>query len=86
MIDLERVRGILNGDVADLIGNLDGVDLDDTDAITNQTRSNARQAKAEKSKELLLLADRLSLAESLVRGEYWFARGESDPLDVDRDG
>lgn len=34
-----------------------------------------RQAVAAQTRELLMLSDRLQLAASLVRNEYWHARG-----------
>lgn len=84
MIDLSRVRNVLN-EVNDLVDELDGVSLDERDAVTSQSKGQARQAKAQRSQELQLLAHRLEFAASLVRNEYWFARGESDPLDPDRE-
>lgn len=85
MIDLDRVKKILTEDVFELLDGLDKFDLDETGAIEGQTKSKARTLRAEKSKELLLLADRLELAANLVRNEYWYARGEVDPLDPERD-
>lgn len=79
MIDMSRVRAVLN-EVDDLIDDLDGFDLDETDAVTNQSKGDARRLKAQKSQDLQLLANRLELAAALVRIEYWAARGASDPL------
>lgn len=84
MINLDRVRKMLDGEIVDLVDELDGFDLDETGAIESQTKSRQRTLKAEKSRELLLLADRLELAANLVRNEYWVARGEGDPLLPDR--
>ncbi len=80
MIDLEKVKRMLEGEIVDLIDGLHGVDLDDVGAIESQTKSKIRTFRAEKSKELLLLADRLELCANLVRNEYWYAKGEEDPL------
>jgi hypothetical protein len=85
VIRLSDVRRILDGEVREILTELDGVDLDDTSAIASQTKTKAREARAEMSKSLLLLADRLDLCASLVRREYWFARGEIDPLNPDRE-
>lgn len=82
-IELNPVRGVLR-EVNDLIGALDGQDLNETDAITNQSTGEARRQRAARSQELQLLANRLELAAQLVRVEYWFARGKSDPLHPDR--
>lgn len=79
MIELNRVRNVL-AEVQELVETLDGVDLDETDALTSQSKSKSRAEKAARSQELQLLANRLELAASLVRVEYWHARGESDPL------
>lgn len=84
MIDLSRVRNILR-EVEELIEELDRLDFDDTRALTDQSKGRARQRRAEKSQELQLLATRFELAASLVRVEYWHARGEADPLNDARD-
>ena len=79
MIDLAAVRSVLM-EVESLVAQLDGLELDDTDALSSQSKGAARKEKAQRSQELQLLAVRLELAASLVRNEYWFARGEVDPL------
>ena len=84
MIDLSRVKEVLEGEVTNLISERHGLDLDDSEAIVDQTRSKARTFRAEKSREMLLLADRLDLVANLVRNEYWYARGETDPLNLER--
>lgn len=84
MIDLSRVKSVLV-EVEALVADLDGKALDDTDAITSQSKGHARQQKAKMSQDLQLLAVRLEMAAALVRNEYWFARGEVDPLDRRRD-
>lgn len=83
LIDLTRVRNVL-AEVNELVEELDGVELDETNAIESQTKTKAREIKARRSQSLQLLATRLELAGHLVRNEYWFARGEVDPLDLDR--
>lgn len=80
MIDLNRVRHVL-AEVNTLVADLHGQDLDETDAITSQSKGQARVRKAQLSQDLQLLATRLELAAQLVRVEYWHARGETDPLD-----
>lgn len=84
MIDLSRVREVLK-ECETLIDDLDGVDLDDSDAVTSQSKGQLRQARAQMSQDLQLLATRFELAASLTRVEYWFARGETDPLDPGRE-
>jgi len=79
MIDLNRVRAVLD-EVDELIEDLDGLDLDETDAVTSQSKGEARRFKAQKSQDMQLLANRLELAAALVRIEYWAARGNGDPL------
>lgn len=80
MLDLHRVRGILE-EAGEVIAQLDGLELDETEALKNsQSKSLDRQQRAAMSQALNQLADRLQLASSLVRNEYWVARGASDPL------
>lgn len=83
MINLTTVRSVLR-EVNELVDDLDGRDLDETDAVTSQSRGEARKIKAQRSQDLQLLASRLDLAADLVRVEYWHARGESDPTRPDR--
>lgn len=80
MINLSRVRSVLQ-EVDELVRGLDGADLDEQDAVTSQSKGRARQERAKKSQDLNLLAARLRFASELVLNEYWFARGEIDPLD-----
>lgn len=84
MIDLNPVRRVLD-DVQNLIDNLDGQELDETNAIVSQSRGEVRKHRAQLSQDLQLLATRLELAASLARIEYWYARGEKDPTRPDRD-
>lgn len=91
MIDLRKVREVLK-DCDDIVESLHGVDHDDPAVDTEQLSGSRRRAtaedraaKAERSKSMLLLKDRLELAASLVAIEYWYARGEIDPLDPERE-
>lgn len=84
MIDLNRVRHVLD-EAQELVDDLHGLQLDDSTAVTSQSKGKARQERAQRSQELQLLATRLELAAALVRNEYWFARGEPDPLCETRD-
>jgi hypothetical protein len=83
MIDLSNVVSCLREADA-LVQNLHGRELDETDAITSQSRGTERKRRAQMSQDLQLLATRLELAASLVRVEYWHARGETDPLRPER--
>lgn len=85
MIDLTRVKEVLR-EIGNMVTDLDGLDLDDSDALTSQTKGQLRQIRAQRSQDLQLLATRFELGASLTRIEYWFARGEVDPLNLDRDG
>lgn len=82
-IDLSRVVSTLT-DVDALIDALDGKELDETEAIGNQSKGAARQERARTSQDLSLLADRLDAAAALVRLEYWSARGKGDPTRIER--
>ncbi len=84
MIDLTVVRSCLSAAAA-LVDELDGKELDETDAVTSQSKGEARKRRAQRSQDLQLLATRLELAASLVRNEYWYARGERDPLHPERE-
>jgi hypothetical protein len=79
MIDLSQVRFILE-EAQELVEELDGVDLDESTAVTSQSKGRDRRERAELSQSLNLLGDRLLLASSLVKVEYWHARGFEDPL------
>lgn len=83
MIKLTRVRNVL-AEINEMVDELDGVDLDETDAVTSQSKGEARKVKAQRSQDLQLLANRFELGAALVRNEYWFARGEQDPIDQGR--
>jgi hypothetical protein len=83
MINLTTVRRVLN-DAQVLIEGLDGRELDETDAVTSQSRGIERKKRAQMSQDLQMLATRLELAASLVRVEYWHARGADDPVCPER--
>lgn len=83
LIDLTKVRTIL-AEISELVESLDGLDLDETTAVEGQSSGRARQERARKSQTLNLLASRLELAAQLTRVEYWYARGEPDPLNLSR--
>lgn len=84
MINLSLVRNVVD-DVVDLITTLDGIELDESDAVTSQSKGEARRIRAQRSQDLQLLASRLELAAQLVRVEYWYARGERDPINPERE-
>lgn len=83
MINLTTARRVL-ADAQVLIEALDGHHLDETDAVTSQSRGVDRKKRAQMSQDLQLLATRLELAASLVRVEYWHARGADDPVRPER--
>jgi hypothetical protein len=83
MIDLSKVRVIL-AEVGSLVEDLDGVDLDERTAVVEQSAGDARRERARQSQALNLLSDRLELAATMVRVQYWNARGHGDPT-VDGD-
>ena len=83
MIDLSNTKAILR-ECVEIISELHGQELDETDALSNQGRSQAKRRRAEMSQMLQLLATRLELAAATARIEYWYARGESDPLNPNR--
>jgi len=76
VIQLDNVRKLL--DRADvLVTELDGQPLDE--------RSHGDEQKTQRiarSRHLQELANHLELAASLVRHEYWIARGAADPLSL----
>lgn len=82
-IDVEKVRAIL-AEVDGCLDDLDGTELDESDAL-EKDRSPGRRQRAFKSQQLQFVANRLELAASLVRVEYWHARGEQDPINPDRE-
>lgn len=84
MIDLGHVKGIL-AEAEALVAELHGVELNEERAVEDQTKNRTRVERARLSQDLNLLAGRLDLAAELVRNEYWFARGEDDPLNPDRE-
>lgn len=84
MIDLGHVKGIL-AEAEALVAELHGVELNEERAVEDQTKNRTRVERARLSQDLNLLAGRLDLAAELVRNEYWFARGEDDPLNPERE-
>jgi hypothetical protein len=84
MINFTRLKVVLE-EVDALVEDLDGKDLDETAALTSQSKGEARQLRAQMSQDLQLLASRLELSAQLVKIEFWNARGEGDPLEVGRD-
>lgn len=83
MIDLTKVKSVL-AEVDSLVKTLHGQDLDESKAVESQSKGRNRIERARLSQDLNLLAQRLELAAGLVKNEYWFARGEVDPLDRER--
>lgn len=80
MIDMTGVLIVLR-EVSTLVEDLNGIDLDETNAIASQSKGRSRRERAQASQDLNLLASRLELAAQLVRVQYWAARGESNPLE-----
>ena len=83
MIEMRDVRAVVE-DAIEMMKDLDGVDHQDGDAVTSQSKGDLRKQKAQTSQDLLRLAARLDLAAELVRNEYWFSRSGSDPLHPNR--
>lgn len=83
MIELQQAWAVLQ-DAIELMNSLDGVEHDESDAVTSQARGNLRKQKAQTSQDLLRLAARLDLAAELVRNEYWYSRSGTDPLHPSR--
>lgn len=79
VVDLSQVRTVL-AEITTLVENLDGIDLDETDAVRSQSKGRSRQERAQASQDMNLLASRFELCAQLVRVQYWAARGEADPL------
>lgn len=78
MLNLATVKQVLE-DSTGMVNDLHGMDLEDLDAHEHK-----RRKVAEVTRDLLQLADQLVLASSLVRNEYWFAKGYRDSLDLER--
>lgn len=72
MIKLDVVSSILDG-CKDVVHQLDGLEVDDTESISRK-----RELAAEANRDLLFLADQLHLAASLVKNEYWHAKGYNE--------
>ena len=88
MIDMTKIQAVLR-DAQDLAVDLHGEELDERDATSSPkggvAKGEARRRRAELSQNLQFLAARLEMAAALARNEYWYARGEVDALDPDRD-
>ena len=78
-IELDRVRAVLR-EVDALVDELDGLELDDRRELDVTATKVERSDRARVNQALNLLADRLGLAAALVRTEYWYGKGEPDPL------
>ena len=82
MIDLKQPMAVLR-EAAELMRQLDGLEID-TDSIEDDRKrvgkDELRQRRVDALKRMQLLAARLDLASALVWNEYWYARGEEDPL------
>lgn len=82
MIDMDAVTDILDVDVKNLISSLHGTI--DTDLPVEKAEKDAvRSYKAQVSRDLLMLADRLELCKVLVKNEYWRYKGQSLDMVVD---
>lgn len=81
---MTKTRAVL-AECTELVDALHDQDLDETDAVESQSKGEARRRKAQLSQDLNFLATRLELAAALVRVEYWYARGEADPTNPERE-
>jgi hypothetical protein len=77
-IDLSIVKAVID-DCELLITDLDGQNLDDR-FNHNTDKAEAREHKVRLSRDLQRLAHQLELAATLVRNEYWHARGGPDHI------
>jgi len=84
MIDLTLAKNALL-QAEEILGELDGLDLDDGDAVYSQPRSELREARAQTSKDMLLLVDKLTLSALLVKDAYWVFKGEGSVFDEEPD-
>jgi len=75
-IDLSIVSNLMDDCVA-LVAELDRQDLDERYSH-NTDRAELRERKVRTSRDLQRLAHQLELAATLVRNEYWHARGGPD--------
>lgn len=83
MIDLAQALAILD-ETADQMESINARSHSDPDPHGSGGTKEERADKARVSATLQLISTRLELAASLVRIEYWFARGETDPLNPER--
>lgn len=73
-INLTTVDALL-GEAREIIHAHDGLDMEDFNSIQN-----ARDARAEVTRDLLRLADLLTTAAALTREEYWRAKNYPSPI------
>lgn len=88
MIDLSKVKSIMV-EVEALIAELDGREYDDQKAWDTAKDGRpgraSREERAKIAKQLQLLAVHFEMAAALARNEYWFGKGEVDPLNRRRE-
>ena len=77
-INLSKVDAIIE-EAGRLMDDLDGKVLDETLA-GQQDRASAREERVQRSRDLQQLAHLFELAATLVRNEYWHARGGQDMI------
>lgn len=75
-INLSKVDNILE-EADRLLTELDGKPLDET---LNPSKAQAREIRVQRSRDLQQLAHLLELGATLVRNEYWHARGGQDMI------
>lgn len=94
MIDLAHARKIFV-DAEELFEDLDGLDLPEIDDITDQVPRGAakpsraeiiriKSERAQASRDLMMLADRLAACEAVVRDAYWKFRGEESVFEPEQ--
>ena len=76
-INLSKVNSVLD-ECDRLAAELDGQTLDER--LGAQDKAAAREARITRSRDLQQLAHLLELAATLVRNEYWHARGGKDMI------
>lgn len=77
IINLSKVNSVLD-ECDRLVSELDGQSLDER--VGAQDKASAREARIQRSRDLQQLAHLLELAATLVRNEYWHARGGQDMI------
>jgi hypothetical protein len=90
LIDLTKARKSLD-DAKALLEDLDGFELPNLDDIDDwapgdrpgrEELQRMRSERAQTSRDLMFLADRLAAAETFVRDTYWVFRGEPSVFDT----